>query len=61
MKKRVVSLVLVTVIGLVALTGGLVASMGFDGALALVTGGKDPAGLDKALAEAVTLIKTQLQ
>ncbi|MEC7793512.1 MAG: flagellar basal body-associated FliL family protein [Pseudomonadota bacterium] len=46
MKKRVVSLVLVTVVGLVALTGGLVASMGFDGALALVTGGKDPAAIE---------------
>ena len=38
MKKRVVSLVLVTVVGFIALTGGLVAAMGFQDALALVTG-----------------------
>lgn len=43
MKKRVVSLVLVTVVGVIALIGGLVAAMGFDGAMALVTGKNDAA------------------
>ena len=51
MKKRVVSLVLVTVVGLVALTGGLVAAMGFDDALALVTG-KNAAAIEVTKADA---------
>lgn len=41
MGKRVVSLVLIAVVGIVALIGGLVAAMGFDDAVALVTGKKD--------------------
>ncbi|WP_407496334.1 flagellar basal body-associated protein FliL [Pseudooceanicola sp. MF1-13] len=51
MKKRVVSLVLVTVVGIIALIGGLVAAMGFDDALALVTGGDEPAAIEVTKAE----------
>jgi len=43
MKKKLVSVALISVVGVVALVGGLVAAMGFDDALALVTGGKGEA------------------
>ncbi len=43
MVKRLMSLVLVLVLGAAALIGGLVASLGFDGAVALVTGKEPPA------------------
>jgi flagellar FliL protein len=39
MGKKVLSVALIAVVGLVALIGGLVAAMGFNDAVALVTGG----------------------
>ena len=41
MGKKVLSVVLIVVVGLVALVGGLVGAMGYQNALALVTGGPD--------------------
>lgn len=51
MKKRVVTLVLVTVLGLVALVGGLVAAMGFDDAVALITGDDHAAPIEVTKSE----------
>lgn len=43
MGRKVRSVALIAVVGIVALIGGLVAAMGYSDALALVTGGKSPA------------------
>jgi flagellar FliL protein len=40
MGKKVLSVALIAVVGIVALIGGLVAAMGYDDALAMVTGNK---------------------
>tara|TARA_R110002124_G_scaffold233236_1_gene398440 strand:+ start:7901 stop:8413 length:513 start_codon:yes stop_codon:yes gene_type:complete len=42
MGKRLKSMALIAIVGIVALIGGLVAAMGYEDAVALVVGGKEP-------------------